>query len=162
MNYENYNSETESIVMGKVGDLINKDAWDNISEDGKEEIRQERKRAKSFSKFFERDCARALKQTSSNHMKVFAFILENICFTGNELFTTYDEICKETGLSRPTIAKIMKEFQECGIIVQKHTFYMVNPNIIARGFEGFRMRLVGEFADAVVEHKAKKRNKKTD
>ena len=162
MNYENYNSETGEIIMGEEGQYINSDEYDEISEYGKQEMDKSARRAKSFCKYYTKDAAQFMKQTSSNHMKVYAFIIENINFVYNSFDGTYDDVCKGTGLSRPTVAKIMREFQDCGFMVQGTSHYMVNPNIIAKGFEGFRLSLVGKYADAYIENKNRKRKKKED
>lgn len=159
MDYQNYNSEEESIMMDDVGEWI----YDEESGEVYEAIDPEiKKRGKSFAKLFMKDYIRFLKSTTSNHMHVEAVLLENIEFSRNDVTVTYEEICKETGISRPTVAKIMKEFQEAGFMVPKYGYYKVNPEIIAKGFEGFRLKLIREYYECKYEYAEKKKKKSVD
>lgn len=47
----------------------------------------------------------------SKQVDIFIYIVENTNQSNNVFLGTYDKIAKDVGVSRPTIAKIMKSFR---------------------------------------------------
>lgn len=152
MEMKNYNSEEQSLDMGLEGRLVFDDNDGSVYEIVNPEIKR---RAKAFVKLFAKNAIRHMRGTSSNHLHVLAYLLEETDFLHNITYVTYDGICKATGVSRPTVAKIMKEFQSTGFIVSDYGRYKVDPNTLAKGFEGYRLKLVNEYVE--VKNKAEKK-----
>ena len=78
----------------------------------------------------------------------------------NKLVYTYDQIQKETGMSRDTIAKTMKALVESNFLEKKHSgCYIVNPDVIWKGTRNGRMNVLIRYKDTKVQAKMKEREK---
>ena len=83
----------------------------------------------------------------------------------NNLFIgTYDKIMKAVGVSRPTIATIMKKLQENDFIKKVQSgVYMVNPDIVMKGNDPKRHFLISYYqADEPIDEITKAKTKKVD
>ena len=87
--------------------------------------------SKNFWKCYLMDFLMVLGIVDSKQLDVFVFIVENTNQSNNVFLGTYDHISKEVGVSRPTIAKIMKKLQENNFIKRiQNGAWLVNPNIL--------------------------------
>ena len=82
----------------------------------------------------------------SKQLDVFIFIVENTNQATNTFLGTYDHIAKQVGVSRPTIAKIMKKLQENNFIKKiQNGAWLVNPNILMKGNDTKRQILLSYY-----------------
>ena len=88
--------------------------------------------SKNFWKCYLMDFLSVLGIMDSKQVDIFIYIVENTNQSNNVFLGTYDKIAKDVGVSRPTIAKIMKKLQENNFIKRMQAgAWLVNPNILS-------------------------------
>ena len=89
---------------------------------------------KHFWKLYLMDFLSVLGIFDSRQLDVFIYICENTKSSDNMFWGTYDKIQKDTGVSRDTVARIMKKLQKFEFITRKAPgVYMINPKLLMKG-----------------------------
>jgi Firmicute plasmid replication protein (RepL) len=97
----------------------------------------------SFFKVFLADFARALEGFGGKKMKLLFHILDNIDPSNNSFVGTYDDIQKDTGSSRPTVASVINFLKDIDFIRQRIPgMYMVSPKYLVKGDHSKRHALM--------------------
>lgn len=126
------------------------------------EVDQITKRAygsKSFWKVYLMDFLSILGIFDSKQLDVFIYILENTEQSNNTFIGTYNKIQKATGVSRPTVAKIMTKLQENKFIIKvQNGVWQVNPNIMLKGNDTKKQMLLSYYNDPMDEAAITKEN----
>ena len=82
----------------------------------------------------------------SKQLDVFIYIVENTNSSTNMFIGTYTKIAQDVGVSRPTIATIMKKLQENNFIKKVQSgLWLVNPNILMKGNDTKRQILLSYY-----------------
>lgn len=102
--------------------------------------------SKNFWKCYLMDFLSVLGIMDSKQVDIFIYIVENTNQSNNVFLGTYDKIAKDVGVSRPTIAKIMKKLQENNFIKRMQAgAWLVNPNILMKGNDNKRQILLSYY-----------------
>ena len=102
--------------------------------------------SKNFWKCYLMDFLSVLGIMDSKQVDIFIYIVENTNQSNNVFLGTYDKIAKDVGVSRPTIAKIMKKLQENNFIKRMQAgAWLVNPNILMKGNDHKRQILLNYY-----------------
>lgn len=102
--------------------------------------------SKNFWKCYLMDFLTVLGIMDSKQVDIFIYIVENTNQSNNVFLGTYDKIAKDVGVSRPTIAKIMKKLQENNFIKRmQNGAWLVNPNILMKGNDNKRQILLSYY-----------------
>ena len=102
--------------------------------------------SKNFWKCYLMDFLSVLGIMDSKQVDIFIYIVENTNQSNNVFLGTYDKIAKDVGVSRPTIAKIMKKLQENNFIKRmQNGAWLVNPNILMKGNDNKRQILLSYY-----------------
>lgn len=102
--------------------------------------------SKNFWKCYLMDFLTVLGVFDSKQVDVFIYIVENTNQSNNVFLGTYDKIAKDVGVSRPTIAKIMKKLQENNFVKKMQAgAWLVNPNILMKGNDTKRQILLSYY-----------------
>lgn len=127
----NYIAETQTLVGERKRELVDTKTGEIIHVD---QITKRIYGTKNFWKCYLMDFLSILGILDSRQLDVFIYIAENTSQSNNIFIGTYDKIGKDTGASRPTIAKIMKKLQENNFIKKvQNGVWLVNPNILMKG-----------------------------
>ncbi|EPW43139.1 replication/maintenance protein RepL, partial [Streptococcus agalactiae] len=82
----------------------------------------------------------------SKQVDIFIYIVENTNQSNNTFLGTYDKIANDVGVSRPTIARIMKKLQENNFVKRiQNGAWLVNPNILMKGNDSKRQILLSYY-----------------
>ena len=82
----------------------------------------------------------------NKQLDIFIYIVENTEQANNTFIGTYTKIAKDVGVSRPTIATIMKKLQANNFIKKvQNGVWIVNPNILMRGNDNKRQILLSYY-----------------
>lgn len=101
---------------------------------------------KNFWKCYLMDFLTVLGIIDSKQVDVFIYIVENTNQSNNVFLGTYDKIAKDVGVSRPTIAKIMKKLQANNFIKKMQAgAWLVNPNVLMKGNDNKRQILLSYY-----------------
>ena len=101
--------------------------------------------SRQFWKIYLMDFLTVLGIIDSKQLDVFIYIAENTNSSTNIFLGTYKEIAAATGVSQPTIAKIMRKLQEANFIRKRghgKGIWYVNPNILMKGNDNKRQMLL--------------------
>ena len=104
-----YISETQTLVGSKKRHLVDVDTGESILVD---QVTKRVYGTKQFWKCYLMDFLTVLGIIDNKQVDIFIYIVENTNQTTNLFIGTYDKIAKDVGVSRPTIARIMKKLQE--------------------------------------------------
>ena len=138
-----YISQTQTLVGSKKRELVDQETGELILVD---QITKRVYGSKNFIKCYLMDFLTVLGIMESKQLDVFIFIVENTNLATNLFLGTYDQIAKKTGVSRPTIARILKKLQEHNFIKKVQTgAYLVNPNILVKGNDSKRQILLNYY-----------------
>nr|CDL67197.1 unnamed protein product [uncultured bacterium] len=136
---EEYNEEQKLLIKRQIRTFIDKDTGEIFEAD---QIIKRFYGQKQFWKVYLMDFLSILGIFDSKQLDVFIYILENTEPANNTFIGTYDKIEKNTGVSRPTIAKIIKKLQEHKFINKiQNGVWQVNPRIMMKGSE-FKKSLI--------------------
>lgn len=138
-----YNEDTQTLIGTKKKELLDMETGEIIHVDN---IIKRTYGAKRFWKLYLMDFLTVLGIIDSKQLDVFIFILEHTNQSNNLFIGTYDEIAKQVGVCRQTIAKIMKKLQEHNFVKKKHNgVWFVNPNILMKGNDQKRQILLSYY-----------------
>lgn len=138
-----YIQDTQTLVGSKKRELLDVQTGEQIFVD---QITKRVYGSKNFWKCYLMDFLTILGIIDSKQLDVFIFIVENTNQATNTFLGTYDHIAKQVGVSRPTIAKIMKKLQENNFIKKiQNGAWLVNPNILMKGNDNKRQILLSYY-----------------
>jgi predicted transcriptional regulator len=138
-----YYQETQTLVGERKRQLMDMDSGEVILVD---QITKRVYGTKAFWKVYLMDFLMVLGIIDSKQLDVFIHIVENTDPGRNLFIGTYDMIGKETGVSRQTIAKIMKKLQANNFIRKRQQgVWRVNPNILMKGDDTRRQILLSYY-----------------
>lgn len=138
-----YIQDTQTLVGSRKRELLDLETGEQIFVD---QITKRVYGSKNFWKCYLMDFLTVLGIIDSKQLDVFVFIAENTNQSNNTFLGTYDHIAKQVGVSRPTIAKIMKKLQENNFIKKiQNGAWLVNPNILMKGNDNKRQILLSYY-----------------
>ena len=138
-----YIQDTQTLVGSRKRELLDVQTGEQIFVD---QITKRVYGSKNFWKCYLMDFLTVLGIIDSKQLDVFIFIVENTSQSTNTFLGTYDHIAKQVGVSRPTIAKIMKKLQENNFIRKiQNGAWLVNPNILMKGNDTKRQILLSYY-----------------
>ncbi len=138
-----YIQETQTLVGSRKRELLDVQTGEQVFVD---QITKRVYGSKNFWKCYLMDFLTVLGIIDSKQLDVFIFIAENTNQSNNIFLGTYDHIAKQVGVSRPTIAKIMKKLQENNFIKKlQNGAWLVNPNILMKGNDHKRQILLSYY-----------------
>ena len=140
-----YVSQTQTLIGKRKRRLVDQDTGELI------EVDQITKRAlgqKQFWKIYLMDFLQILGVLDSKQIDILIYILEHTEAANNTFIGTYTKIQTEVGVSRPTVATVMKKLQEHGFIKKvQNGVWQVSPNIMIKGNEHKKSLLLNYYAD---------------
>lgn len=138
-----YIENTQTLVGTKKRTLYDTETGEEIVVD---QITKRVYGTRQFWKMYLMDFLMVLGIIDSKQVDIFIYIVENTNQSNNTFIGTYDKIAKDVGVSRPTIAKIMKKLQDNGFIKKAQMgVWLVNPNILMRGNDTKRQILLSYY-----------------
>ena len=138
-----YISQTQTLVGQKKRELVDTQTGEVIWVD---QITKRTYGTKNFWKCYLMDFLSVLGIMDSKQVDIFIYIVENTNQSNNVFLGTYDKIAKDVGVSRPTIAKIMKKLQANNFIKKiQNGAWLVNPNILMKGNDNKRQILLSYY-----------------
>jgi predicted transcriptional regulator len=145
-----YISETQTLIGTQRKRLIDEDTGERI------EVDQITKRAlgqKQFWKVYLMDFLQVLGVLDSKQVDIFIYILENTEQANNTFIGTYDKIQAAVGVSRGTVANVMKKLQENNFVTKvQNGVWQVSPNIMMKGSEYKKSLLLNYYDDSKAEN----------
>ena len=140
-----YVSQTQTLIGQQRKRLLDQDTGELI------EVDQITKRAlgqKQFWKIYLMDFLQILGVLDSKQIDILIYILEHTEAANNTFIGTYTKIQAEVGVSRPTVATVMKKLQDNGFIKRvQNGVWQVSPNIMMKGSEHKKSLLLNYYAD---------------
>lgn len=144
-----YVSQTQTLIGKRKRRLVDQDTGELI------EVDQITKRAlgqKQFWKIYLMDFLQILGVLDSKQIDILIYILEHTEAANNTFIGTYTKIQTEVGVSRPTVATVMRKLQEHGFIKKvQNGVWQVSPNIMIKGNEHKKSLLLNYYADEADE-----------
>ena len=138
-----YISQTQTLVGQRKRELLDVQTGELIWVD---QITKRTYGTKNFWKCYLMDFLTVLGIIDSKQLDVFIYIVENTNQSTNTFLGTYTKIAKDVGVSRPTIATIMKKLQENNFVKKiQHGAWLVNPNILMKGNDTKRQILLSYY-----------------
>ena len=108
-----YIQDTQTLIGNRTRELLDVETGEKIT------VNQITKRvygSKNFWKCYLMDFLTILGIVDSKQLDVLIYIIENTHPATNIFLGTYERIMTNTGVSRPTVAKIMKKLQQANFI----------------------------------------------
>ena len=140
-----YVSQTQTLIGQQRKRLVDQDTGEVI------EVDQITKRAygqKQFWKIYLMDFLQILGVLDSKQIDILIYILENTEAANNTFIGTYTKIQAEVGVSRPTVATVMKKLQDNNFIKRvQNGVWQVSANILMKGSEHKKSLLLNYYAD---------------
>lgn len=138
-----YISSTQTLIGQKKRELIDTETGELIVVD---QISKRVYGTKNFWKCYLMDFLGVLGIVDNKQLDVFIFIVENTNQSNNMFIGTYTHISKQVGVSRQTIATIMKKLQANNFIKKvQNGVWLVNPNILMKGNDSKRQILLSYY-----------------
>lgn len=142
-----YISQTQTLVGQKKRELLDTETGEVIHVD---QITKRTYGTKNFWKCYLMDFLTVLGIIDNKQLDVFIYIAENTNQSNNLFIGTYTKIAEDVGVSRPTIAKIMKKLQLNNFIKKvQNGVWLVNPNILMKGNDNKRQILLSYYNSEV-------------
>lgn len=142
-----YVSQTQTLIGQQRKRLVDQDTGEII------EVDQITKRAygqKQFWKIYLMDFLQVLGVLDSKQIDILIYILENTEAANNTFIGTYTKIQAEVGVSRPTVATVMKKLQDNNFIKRvQNGVWQVSANILMKGSEHKKSLLLNYYDDGV-------------
>ena len=143
MTHKEYDKNTDTLIARERKELLDTETGEKIWVD---RITKRVYGTKSFWKVYLMDFLTVLGIIDSKQLDVFIYIVENTSQATNVFLGSYTKIEKDVGVSRQTVAKIMKKLQEKNFINRiQQGAWEVNPNILMRGDEHKRQILLSYY-----------------
>lgn len=140
-----YVSQTQTLIGQQRKRLVDQDTGEVI------EVDQITKRAygqKQFWKIYLMDFLQVLGVLDSKQIDILIYILENTEAANNTFIGTYTKIQAEVGVSRPTVATVMKKLQDNNFIKRvQNGVWQVSANILMKGSEHKKSLLLNYYDD---------------
>ncbi len=140
-----YVSQTQTLIGQQRKRLVDQDTGEII------EVDQITKRAygqKQFWKIYLMDFLQVLGVLDSKQIDILIYILENTEAANNTFIGTYTKIQAEVGVSRPTVATVMKKLQDNNFIKRvQNGVWQVSANILMKGSEHKKSLLLNYYDD---------------
>lgn len=147
-----YNSNTQTLITTGKKEYIDAQTGEIVHIDT---VTKRIYGAKQFWKIYLMDFLGVLGIIDSKQLDVFIYIAENTNPSTNQFIGTYDKIAEITGVSRPTIATIMKKLRENNFITKvQNGVYAINPNIMMKGNDHKRQILLNYYEESSIENQA--------
>lgn len=138
-----YISQTQTLVGQKKKEFLDLETGEKILVD---QITKRAYGTKNFWKCYLMDFLTVLGIIDNKQLDIFIYIVENTEQANNTFIGTYTKIAKDLGVSRPTIATIMKKLQANNFIKKvQNGVWIVNPNILMRGNDNKRQILLSYY-----------------
>lgn len=138
-----YNEKTQTLIGTQKKELIDVETGEQIFVD---QITKRVYGSKNFWKMYLMDFLMVLGIIDSKQVDIFIYIVENTNPSTNIFLGTYDKIATDVGVSRPTIARIMKKLQDNNFVKRiQNGAYLVNPNILMKGNDRKRQILLSYY-----------------
>lgn len=138
-----YISDTQTLIGTKKRSLTDNETGELILVD---QITKRSYGTKQFWKCYLMDFLTVLGIIDSKQVDIFIYIVENTNQATNMFVGTYDKIAKDVGVSRPTIARIMKKLQENNFVKKvQNGLWLVNPNVLMKGNDTKRQILLSYY-----------------
>ncbi len=138
-----YIADTQTLVGQQKRELLDTQTGELIHVD---QITKRTYGTKNFWKCYLMDFLTVLGIIDNKQLDIFIYIVENTNQSTNTFLGTYDKIAKDVGVSRPTIAKIMKKLQENNFIKRIQAgAWLVNPNVLMKGNDTKRQILLSYY-----------------
>lgn len=138
-----YISQTQTLVGQQKRELVDTQTGEVIWVD---QITKRTYGTKNFWKCYLMDFLTVLGIIDSKQLDIFVYIVENTSPSNNTFIGTYTKIAKDVGVSRPTIAAIMKKLQDNNFIKKvQNGVWLVNPNILMKGNDTKRQILLSYY-----------------
>lgn len=141
-----YVSQTQALIGTQRKRLIDEDTGERI------EVDQITKRAlgqKQFWKVYLIDFLQVLGVLDSKQVDIFIYILENTEQANNTFIGTYDKIQEAVGVSRGTVATVLKKLQDKGFVTKvQNGVWQISPNIMMKGSDHKKSLLLNYYDDS--------------
>ena len=138
-----YASDTQTLIGTKKRSLTDNETGEIILVD---QITKRSYGSKQFWKCYLMDFLTVLGIIDNKQVDIFIYIVENTNQSTNMFIGTYDKIAKDVGVSRPTIARIMKKLQANNFVKKIQSgLWLVNPNILMKGNDTKRQILLSYY-----------------
>ena len=156
-----YSAETQVLIGERRKMMYDYETGEDVMVD---QITKRSYGAKQFWKVYLMDFLTVLGIIDSKQLDVFVYIAENTQQANNTFIGTYTKIAKDVGVSRPTIATIMKKLQENNFIKKvQNGVWLVNPNILMKGTDFKRQILLSYYqSDEPINEITFKRTKRKE
>ena len=140
-----YIQDTQTLIGNRTRELLDVETGEKIT------VNQITKRvygSKNFWKCYLMDFLTILGIVDSKQLDVLIYIIENTHPATNIFLGTYERIMNNTGVSRPTVAKIMKKLQQANFIQKiQNGAWCVNPQILVKGGDFKQQILLSYYQD---------------
>ena len=101
---------------------------------------------KNFWKCYMREFIAVLKNLSDKQYKVFIYIMEHTRPSDNRFIATYQDIMKDLGCCRQTVAATLNKLKDKDFMRKIQAgVWIVNPNILMKGNDRKRNMLLSEY-----------------
>lgn len=138
-----FSEATQTLIGTQKKELVDVETGEKIYVD---QITKRVYGTKNFWKVYLMDFLMVLGIIDSKQLDIFVYIVENTNQSNNLFVGTYEKIATDVGVSRPTIAKIMKKLQENKFIKRvQNGVWLVNPNILMKGNDTKRQILLNYY-----------------
>lgn len=155
-----YIENTQTLIGSKRRNIMDVDTGEMMTVD---QITKRVYGTKNFWKCYLMDFLTVLGVMDSKQVDIFIYIVENTNQSNNTFLGTYDKIANDVGVSRPTIARIMKKLQENNFVKRiQNGAWLVNPNILMKGNDSKRQILLSYYeSDEPIDQITMSRTKRT-
>lgn len=155
-----YIENTQTLIGSKRRNIMDVDTGEMMTVD---QITKRVYGTKNFWKCYLMDFLTVLGVMDSKQVDIFIYIVENTNQSNNIFLGTYDKIANDVGVSRPTIARIMKKLQENNFVKRiQNGAWLVNPNILMKGNDSKRQILLSYYeSDEPIDQITMSRTKRT-
>lgn len=89
---------------------------------------------KGFTKVWLTDFMAKLDLIGNQKLKVAFWLIDHVDRNTNYINYTQREIAKQSGICLDTVSKTMKALKEADFIRQVHKVYMINPEVLYKGY----------------------------
>ena len=138
-----YSEATQTLIGTQKRELVDTETGEKILVD---QITKRVYGTKNFWKVYLMDFLTVLGIIDSKQVDIFIYIVENTNQSNNIFLGTYEKIANDVGVSKPTIAKIMKKLQENKFVKKvQNGAWLVNPNILMKGNDSKRQILLNYY-----------------
>lgn len=100
-----------------------------------------------FHKIWLHEILELVEEVGNAKMKVLMWLLSK-ADAQNQVWATWDEIAKETGTGRRTVARLMAALRDANVITEtRRSVWRLNPQVIFKGDHNKRMAVLVKYRD---------------